>query len=291
MASWVELSRFRFVATMISDPCTFRTNPRSRRGAPLRNGHRRGAERVLSGLQASGRAKGPVECLGLWEHALVSPVASETRIVVAVGGCSTRLRLDAHRGAAIVAVAVLAFDAAPSLAVDGVLEISQSCAEGPGCFPGDAAGFPVVIANSGSYRLTSDLDAPDTATNAIEIDADDVHLDLNGFVVRGKAGCESEAACAPAAGGGIIAGELLGDRVTIRQGTVQSFGGDGFVLRHHALIENVSVAGIAGDGIRLTSGGRIAGTRVSGFFGTGIVMGPNTLYGENSILDFAQRRR
>jgi hypothetical protein len=38
----------------------------------------------------------------------------------------------------------------PALAVDGVLEINQTCAEQTGCFTGDAAGFPVTISASGA---------------------------------------------------------------------------------------------------------------------------------------------
>ena len=49
--------------------------------------------------------------------------------------------------------------AAPALAVDGVLEINQTCAVQTGCFVGDTAGYPVTIYSKtgGSYRLTGDL--------------------------------------------------------------------------------------------------------------------------------------
>ena len=40
--------------------------------------------------------------------------------------------------------------AAPALAVDGVLEVNQTCAVETGCFAGDTAGFPVTVdGNSG----------------------------------------------------------------------------------------------------------------------------------------------
>ena len=51
---------------------------------------------------------------------------------------------------------LLAF-AGPALAVDGVVEINQTCAVNTGCFAGDTPGFPVTITVAGSYRLTSNL--------------------------------------------------------------------------------------------------------------------------------------
>lgn len=47
--------------------------------------------------------------------------------------------------------------ATPAFAVDGVLEINQTCAVQTGCFSGDTPGFPVTINATGSYRLTSNL--------------------------------------------------------------------------------------------------------------------------------------
>jgi len=49
--------------------------------------------------------------------------------------------------------------------------------------PGDAAGFPVTISEVGSYRLTGNLSIG--STDAIEITADNVTLDLNGFLIIG----------------------------------------------------------------------------------------------------------
>ena len=71
----------------------------------------------------------------------------------------------------------------PANAVDGVLEINQTCAVNTGCFAGDTAGFPVTISASGSYRLTGNLDLVGTAVPVIQITADRVTLDLNGFMV------------------------------------------------------------------------------------------------------------
>lgn len=72
------------------------------------------------------------------------------------------------------------------LAVDGVIMIDQAKALAGNVTPGDAAGFPVTISRSGSYRLSSNLTVPQ-GSNAVEITASSVTLDLNGFTIAGPA--------------------------------------------------------------------------------------------------------
>jgi hypothetical protein len=79
-------------------------------------------------------------------------------------------------------VFALLFAAPAAQAVDGVLEINQACAAGTGCFSGDAAGFPVTIDTSGSYRLTGSLSVS-TDQHGIVVSADDVTLNLGGFSI------------------------------------------------------------------------------------------------------------
>jgi hypothetical protein len=107
---------------------------------------------------------------------------------------------------------VLLFLTGPALAVDGVLEINQACAVQAGCFAGDAAGFPVTISASGSYRLTSDL-SPPAAVSGIQgvSGASHVTLDLNGFSLIGSASAPT----------GIAIG--AGSDWEIRNGTVRGF--------------------------------------------------------------------
>ncbi len=61
-------------------------------------------------------------------------------------------------------------------AADGVIEINQAAVEADG-------GFPYVISEPGSYILTGHLSVPGGNTSAIEVRADDVTLDLNGFAI------------------------------------------------------------------------------------------------------------
>ncbi len=139
----------------------------------------------------------------------------------------------------------------PALAVDGVIEINQTCAVQSGCFPGDSAGFPVTIAVSGSYRLTSSLLVSST-TDAIWVLASLVSLDLNGFGIVGPVTCSGGGAtltCSSATAGvrGIDGSSA---RTSVRDGVVRGFGGGGILVGSHASISDVHVEENAGNGIQ-----------------------------------------
>lgn len=76
-------------------------------------------------------------------------------------------------------------------ATNGVFAINEVC-DGFGCFPGDSGGFPVTITEPGSYQLTSNITSSSTITNVIEINADNVTLDLNGFSIIGPRTCTGD---------------------------------------------------------------------------------------------------
>lgn len=57
-----------------------------------------------------------------------------------------------------------------------------------GCYTeiSQPSSFPIIISNSGSYKLVSNITVPSTvSTNGIEITVDNVTLDLNGFTITG----------------------------------------------------------------------------------------------------------
>ena len=95
--------------------------------------------------------------------------------------------------------------------------------------------IPLTIANAGSYVLTENL--IETVGSAIQVDADDVTINLNGFVIDGQ-------------DTGLVGVEVLGARqgISIRDGTIRGFaaGVDAFDA------QNVRC-------IRLNLFGRIAG--------------------------------
>ena len=126
--------------------------------------------------------------------------------------------------------ALLALLVGTAAASDGVYEIDADCVA-IGCFAGDSGGFPVTLANPGSYRLTSNLTTGDIDTTLIEIDSDDVQLDLNGFSLIGPVRCtvigSSPASCPDAGTGDGINTASTVSNLVIRNGAIRGMGRDG----------------------------------------------------------------
>src|SRR5438270_11113848 len=82
-----------------------------------------------------------------------------------------------------VCVAMLVF-ARSAFAATDIVSIDQKSSENglKGCHH---PGFPIQICDSGSYRLDSNLTVSAFDTDAIQIFADNVTLDLNGFAISG----------------------------------------------------------------------------------------------------------
>jgi hypothetical protein len=123
-------------------------------------------------------------------------------------------------------------------AVDGVREINQS----------NVSGNPTVlhiIDQPGSYRLTSDLAVP-AGRNGIDINADDVTLDLNGFTIRGPGGAGTTR--------GIALG--TGTNIEIRNGTVRDISGSGIHATAATAVRviDVRVLNVDDVGINLEAG-------------------------------------
>src|SRR5205807_10412712 len=103
----------------------------------------------------------------------------------------------------IVCSSILAAIPSSLFAVDGVDLIDQNRALAGNVAPGDAPGFPITISQAGSYRLSGNLTVADPNAVAIQITADFVTLDLNGFSVIGPNVCAGHPAVCPAAGTGV----------------------------------------------------------------------------------------
>jgi parallel beta-helix repeat protein len=117
-----------------------------------------------------------------------------------------------------------------ALAVDGVLEINQTCAVQTGCFSGDTAGYPVTIDGmaGGSYRLTSNLIVPDENTNGIQVSTASITIDLNGFEIV-RSGCEDGTNCTSASGtgSGVVTTSALDRGLSVKNGSVTGMGSNG----------------------------------------------------------------
>ena len=135
--------------------------------------------------------------------------------------------------ASIAAFGLVALGPIDSAAADGVAEINQTCAIETGCFPGDPAGFPVLITAPGSYRLTSNLVMSGTSTAAIQINASRTSVDLGGFTLQGPVTCTGSGptlACTPTGIAPGIQSSVLAHVVSISNGAVTGMGGGGIVL-------------------------------------------------------------
>jgi hypothetical protein len=173
----------------------------------------------------------------------------------------------------ILQVCTLATISSSLYAVDGVVLIDQSHALAGNITPGDTPGFPVTISQPGSYRLTGNLTVPDANTTAIQITADGVTIDMNGFSIIGPVVCTSSpAVCPPATKGIGIEADTpsgLGSPRGIRvfNGAVRGMGANGILITGAgSLIEKVTADGNAGGGL-LAAGSVIesTATRNGGF--------------------------
>ncbi|MFK8012419.1 MAG: hypothetical protein AB8B80_10285 [Marinicellaceae bacterium] len=108
---------------------------------------------------------------------------------------------------------------------DGVYALNDVC-DGFGCFSGDTGGLPITIANSGSYILTSNLVSSSETVNVIEITADNVTLDLNGFSIIGPRTCTGSNDTLSCTNAGMTASAILAagrSNVVIKNGITQGF--------------------------------------------------------------------
>lgn len=164
-------------------------------------------------------------------------------------------------------LAALMLMAGPARASDGVLEISATCAT-VGCFPGDSPGYPITLANPGSYRLTSDLEP--AGADGIEIATTALDIDLGGFAIRGPGNCTGTGgafiACTGNAGTGINGVIGLGDNVTTRihNGTITGMSGAiGLFFVSDATLENLRIVENEGTTISLGNGAKVRNLYVS----------------------------
>ena len=126
--------------------------------------------------------------------------------------------------------------------------ISQSTSVNglPGC---PHSGFPIVICQTGSYRLSGNLLLSNAAVDAISVQVPNVSIDLNGFAITGPVSCGVDVplGCTPAnaSGAGINA---LGS-VSVFNGTVTGMG-NGIIITGGSRVEHVQVYSNSSFGIK-----------------------------------------
>src|SRR5262245_15223091 len=139
---------------------------------------------------------------------------------------------------------------------DGVVEFNQADALKGGVTPGDAPGFPVTLSAAGSYRLTGNLTVP-AGGSGVQIDADNVTLDLNGFSIIGANSCNGDSrttttSCTDTATFDGVSSTK--GQITIRNGTIRGMRFGIFLQRGPALVEEVHATQNSFGGIAVESG-------------------------------------
>lgn len=114
-----------------------------------------------------------------------------------------------------------------AFAVDGVVLINQNTVIAAG-------GFPYVIAHAGSYKLSGDLTVTSPSIDAIQVSADNVTIDLNGFTISSNS---------PNGNGSGIIGSSTAAHLVIRNGRVTGFGNGFSIAGRSAVVEEVTSTG------------------------------------------------
>jgi hypothetical protein len=167
------------------------------------------------------------------------------------------------RFATLLAASTVLFAGGPALAVDGEVLISQAQANAGNVTPGDAAGFPVTITRSGSYKLSGNLEVP-AGRVGIAIEQADVTVDLNGFAIVGTPYGQANSA---------VSGRV--NNITVRNGTVAGFSDYAVFFAYpgaFTVVENLRIVDNRSYGLTLSNDARVTGNTISNN-GSGIYCG------------------
>lgn len=153
--------------------------------------------------------------------------------------------------------------------------IDQNKALAGGITPGDTPGFPITLSQPGSYKLTSNLTVP-ANTNGIEVSADGVTIDLNGFTLGGPVNCTGSGAqlvCDQGKGYGITYAPnkyVPSRHLTVRNGTVTGFAYNGVDVGNNAYVDSMRIVGNGGAGLNVAGSNAVV---AGGIFSTNGTVG------------------
>jgi hypothetical protein len=151
-------------------------------------------------------------------------------------------------------------------AVDGVIEINQAKVLAAG-------GFPYVITSTGSYRLTSNLTVSAAATDAIDLNAPNITLDLNGFTISSTVATSANAISFPS---------VVYSGTTVENGTVTGFG-RGVSVGVQSIVRNVHADYNSNVGIGVAANSVVQGCTANFNGNYGIVAtGPTVISGNTA---------
>lgn len=137
-------------------------------------------------------------------------------------------------------------------ATDGQVLLSQASITAAG-------GFPYVITQAGSYKLSGNLTPPNNV-DAIHINSNNVTLDLNGFTI-GSATCVPDS-CGSSSGRGVFTGlSHPYYNITVRNGTITGMGVGIYLNGDSFTVEDLHIRNIVSQGIFITwTGGNDPGS-------------------------------
>lgn len=144
--------------------------------------------------------------------------------------------------------------------------ITETKVEQGNITPGDDPGFPARLSLSGSYVLGSNL-RPGTNLDAIVVAAPDVTIDFNGFKIFGGP--------AGGANNGRFGIYSAGDRLTVKDGTIASFKGNGIHApdRLYLVVQNMRIIQGGTSGIYTGDMALIRNSIIALNVATGIICG------------------
>lgn len=137
----------------------------------------------------------------------------------------------------------------------GVVEISQKTLQQGDPAIGDLTpGAPITITVPGHYRLSANLSVPSGGAIQINTTSGPVTLDLNGFALKGPGnGCSqtSYSISCPAPNGqhGVALVGGSGERLVLRNGSIEGFGGDAVQCASGCRLEALSLRNNHGYGV------------------------------------------
>ncbi len=187
----------------------------------------------------------------------------------------------------LIAVFVLALLAPSAFAVDGTVLINQSTITNglTGCPTGGH--FPIVVCQSGSYRLSSNLTVPDAVTDAIDVTADNVTIDLNGFSILGPTVCTVTSfgvvgTCAPTGIGKGIAS--LNASIVVVNGQIKGMGSFGIgLIGSKSRVQNILATNNGAAGIVVANSSLVSSCTATFNGGVGIAVSDQSVLTGNIV--------
>lgn len=203
-----------------------------------------------------------MSCRG-WVHDSELPMATPTPVL--------------RHSFSILCLSLVLTGPSDALASNGRTEINQTSIEAGG-------GFPHVLGKPGSYLLTSNLYVPD-GRSGLQVSADDISLDLNGFAIVGPHDC-GPVGCPSGSTVGVEAVAVGNDeaaRTTLLNGQVRGFGADCVSLGTDARIEGLVVSSCGDDGVFTQERALVLRNRISTSGAYGLNLVSPASYSDNMI--------